>query len=116
LCGCGDDHHFSIKQPLLITPHLSSSPKQTQKEKENNTKKIKENKISLHPLRSSILLFLPPPPIPSSCAAPQAPSQNSAICSHLTEKQTVGCGVRTNRASPAFRVQTSVGRLSGCAC
>jgi hypothetical protein len=48
LCGCGDDRHFSIKQPLLLTPHLSPSPKQTQKEKENNTKKkIKEKKNNL---------------------------------------------------------------------
>jgi hypothetical protein len=88
LCGCGDDRHFSIKQPLLLTPHLSSSPKQTQKEKENNTQKKnqrEENNLCIL-LCSSILFFLPPPPIPSSCAASQAPSQNSAICSHLTEK------------------------------
>jgi hypothetical protein len=47
LCGCGDDRHFSIKQPLLLTPHLSSSPKQTQKEKENNTKKNQREENNL---------------------------------------------------------------------
>jgi hypothetical protein len=62
LCGCGDDRHFSIKQPLLLTPHLSSSPKQTQKEKENNTKKkIKEKTII-----SASFVFVYPPLPPSS--------------------------------------------------
>jgi hypothetical protein len=62
LCGCGDDRHFSIKQPLLLTPHLSPSPKQTQKEKENNTKKkIKEKKII-----SVSFVFVYPPLPPSS--------------------------------------------------
>jgi hypothetical protein len=114
LCGCGDDRHFSIKQPLLLTPHLSSSPKQTQKEKENNTKKIKETKIIS---ASSVFVYPPLPPSSSdTIVLCRTASPITKLRDLFAPDGEADGGVRSAyRASPAFRVQTSVGRLSGWA-